>query len=303
VEITDNVTTGGLDNTEGAPMSGSLVVNTNHTVDLMKMVRSSLETIRNMLEGGTPTEETKAQIQQLEQLEQLLLDQAARLDSINKVLEEFNYSVAHELFAPLRRISGFAREIRQRFNEDIDLEGLTCLDSILESSQQMNELIDALMQLSRFSHAELQQETVDLSEIASGIVDELSLSAPQRSAAFTIRPQLRVQADACLLKTALRKLFDNAWKYTSQKENTRIEFGALDLDTGQVFFVKDNGVGFDMADYGKLFHPFQRLHDSAVFPGNGIGLTAVKRIINRHGGQIWAEAVRDQGATFFFTLP
>jgi light-regulated signal transduction histidine kinase (bacteriophytochrome) len=284
-------------------MPGTFIMNATHTVDLMKMVRSSLETIRNMLQCGAPSEETNSQIQQLEQLEQLLMDQAARLDSINKVLEEFNYSVAHELFAPLRRISGFAREIRQRFADEINLEGIFCLDSILESSQQMNELIDALMQLSRYSHVELQLGKVDLSEIAVGIADELSLSAPKRTVVFTIMPQLQVTGDACLLKTAMHKLFDNAWKYTAHTENALIEFGALDTDTGRVFFLRDNGDGFDMAEYGKLFHPFQRLHDASTFEGNGIGLTAVKRIIDRHGGQIWAEGAREQGATFYFTLP
>ena len=169
-------------------MSGAIMLNPHYTFDLVRIVRSSLETLRNMLRAGTQTDETGSQIEQLEQLEQLLLDQAARLDAINKVLEEFNYSVAHELFAPLRRISGFTREIKQRCAEEMDIEGVDCLDSILESSQQMNELIDALMQLSRLAHVELFPTTLDLSEIASGIADELSLSAPKRAAVFSITP-------------------------------------------------------------------------------------------------------------------
>lgn len=284
-------------------MPGTLIMNANQTVDLMKMVRSSLETIRNMLAGGMQSEETISQIQQLEHLEQLLMDQAARLDSINRVLEEFNYSVAHELFAPLRRISGFAQEIKLRFVGDIGTEGLGFLDSILDSSQQMNELIDALMQLSRFTHVELQLSDVDLSAIASEIADELSMGSPQRPAVFTIQPHLRATGDPSLLKIALRKLFDNAWKYTVHAGTTLIEFGAGELESGPVYFVGDNGDGFDMAEYGKLFHPFQHLHDAAKYPGNGIGLTAVKRIIERHGGEIWADGERGRGATFFFTLP
>jgi light-regulated signal transduction histidine kinase (bacteriophytochrome) len=283
-------------------MPGTFVLNATCAVDLMKMVRSSLESIRNVLGDGTQTEETRAKIQQLEQLEQLLMDQAARLDAIDKVLEEFNYSVAHELFAPLRRISCFTREVKQRCAEEMDAEGISCLDSILDSSQQMNELIDALMQLSRLSHVELQPVTVDLSEIAGGIADELSLSAPQRSAVFKITPQLGATGDANLLKIVLRKLFDNAWKYTAHTETAVIEFGTCQLDSGPVFYVRDNGVGFAMDQYGRLFHPFQRLHDNELFPGNGIGLTTVKRIIDRHGGRLWAEGTPEQGATFYFSL-
>lgn len=283
-------------------MSGAIMLNPHYTFDLVRIVRSSLETLRNMLRAGTQTDETGSQIEQLEQLEQLLLDQAARLDAINKVLEEFNYSVAHELFAPLRRISGFTREIKQRCAGEMDMEGVDCLDSILESSQQMNELIDALMQLSRLSHVELSPGTVDLSEVASGIADELSLSTPKRAAVFSITPHKCATGDGTLLRIVLRKLLENAWKYTAPTETALIEFGACDVEGVQAFYVRDNGIGFDMAEYGRLFHPFQHLHDTALFPGNGIGLTTAKRIIDRHGGRVWAEGAPGQGATFYFTL-
>ena len=285
-------------------MPGNFMANATRAVDLMKMVHSSLHAIRNMLVGGTQTEDSKLHVQQLEQLEQLLLDQAARLDAINKVLEEFNYSVAHELFAPLRRISGFTQEIKLRCSNLMDVDGVRRLDNILESSHQMNELIDALMQLSRVNHVELQPGTVELSQIASGIAEELSLSEPQRPVVFNIKPQLRATGDQNLLKIAVRKLLENAWKFTEHTGKAVIEFGVLELesDSGQVFYVRDNGAGFDMSEYGRLFHPFQRLHDSALFPGNGIGLTAVKRIIERHGGSIWAEGAPEQGATFYFTI-
>jgi len=259
--------------------------------ELMKIVHSSLQTIRELLGQEPQTDETLAQLQQLEQLETLLMDQASRLQATNLVLEEFNYSVAHELFAPLRRISGFTQEIKQRCAGQLDPEGLNTLESILESAQQMNELIDALMQLSRLSHMELELETVDLSEIANGITVDFSLMAPQRPVVFSIKPQLRVTGDASLLKIAMRKLFDNAWKFTGQTEAPVIEFGDLDCETG-----------FDMAESRRLFHPFQRLHDAALFPGNGLGLTAVKRIIERHGGRVWAEGAPGRGATFYFTL-
>lgn len=283
-------------------MSGTFVMNAAYTIDLMKMVRSSLETIRNMLGGGTQTEETLCQIQQLEQLERLLVDQAARLDAINRVLDEFNHTIAHELFAPLRRISGFTREVKQRCADAMDIDGIGCLDNILESSRQMNELIDALMELSRLFHVELQPVTVDLSGIASRIAEELNLSGRQRPAEFHIKPQLSATGDATLLKIAMQKLLDNAWKYTAPTEAALIEFGDMEIDARQVFYVRDNGIGFDMEEYGRLFHPFQRLHDTGLFRGNGIGLTTVKRIIDRHGGRVWAEGAREQGATFYFTL-
>jgi light-regulated signal transduction histidine kinase (bacteriophytochrome) len=283
-------------------MSGALMVNDTCAVDLVEMVRSSLQSIRDILSGEAQTEETSSRIEQLEQLEQLLMDQAARLDAIDTVLEEFNYSVAHELFAPLRRISGFTREIKQRCADKMDADGINSLDSIMECSRQMNELIEALMQLSRMSHVDLQPVTSDLSEMASAIADELSLSSPQRPVVFSIKPQLRATGDANLLKIALQKLLDNAWKYTARTEAAVIEFGALEMESKKVFYVRDNGVGFDMAEQGKLFHPFQRLHDAEMFQGSGIGLTTVKRIIERHGGRIWAESARDQGAAFYFTL-
>lgn len=283
-------------------MPESFLLNASCTANLIATVRASLETVRNILGSGTQTEETNSQIMQLEQLEQLLLDQEIRLDSVNKVLEEFNYSVAHELCAPLRRISGFTREIKQRCSDGLDLDGINCLDRILESSQQMNELIDALMQISQLSHVEVHRDSVKLSEIVSEVADELIGSVPERVAVFAIQPQLRASGDAGLLKIAMRKLLSNAWKYTNHKEPALIEFGAFELGTEQAFYVRDNGVGFDMSEYRRLFHPFQRLHDASVFTGHGIGLTAVKRIIDRHGGRVWAEGTRGQGATFYFTL-
>jgi light-regulated signal transduction histidine kinase (bacteriophytochrome) len=284
-------------------MSETLFANTSCTANLIALVRASLETVRNMLVGGGQSEETNAQVRQLEQLEQLLLDQDARLESINRVLEEFNYSVAHELCAPLRRISGFTREIKLRCASELDPDGIDCLDSILESTQQMNELIDALMQISRLSHVELLRGTVDLSRIAGEVADDLSRRNPERPAIFAIEPRVLATGDADLLKMVLRILLGNAWKFTAGKAPAVIEFGVLVSAGERAFFVRDNGVGFDMAEYSRLFHPFQRLHDPKEFPGNGIGLTTVKRIIDRHEGRVWAESKPGTRATFFFTLP
>jgi len=283
-------------------MQGSFILNANHTIGVMKMVRSSLEAIRNLLGGGTQSEETRSQIERLLLLQQLLLDQEARLDAINKVLEEFNYSVAHELFAPLRRISGFTREVKQRYADGMGLDGINCLNGILQSSQQMSELIDALIEVSRLSHVELECGKVDLSGQAASIAAELSQGVPQRKVAFAIKPQLLTTGDPSMLKIALKKLFENAWKFTARRESAVIEFGEIELESGKAYFVRDNGAGFDMGNYEKLFHPFQRLHDQALYPGNGIGLTTVKRIVERHGGRVWAEGRPEQGASFFFTL-
>lgn len=283
-------------------MTETFLATASCTANLIAMVRTSLETVRKMLAGGRQSEETNAQVRQLELLEQLLLDQDARLESINRVLEEFNYSVAHELCAPLRRISGFTREILLRCASELDNDGLDCLNQILESSQQMNELIDALMQISRLSHIDLQRGPVNLTTLVGEIADELCQSTPERAAVFAIQPQLIANGDAGLLRTALRKLIGNAWKYTSREAPAIIEFGAQERAEGRTFFVRDNGIGFDMSESSRLFHPFQRLHNRKEFSGNGIGLTTVKRIIDRHGGRVWAEGVREQGATFYFTL-
>jgi light-regulated signal transduction histidine kinase (bacteriophytochrome) len=283
-------------------MTESFLATASSTANLIAMIRSSLQTVRKMLEGGRQSEETWAQIRQLELLEQLLLDQDARLESINRVLEEFNYSVAHELCAPLRRISGFTREIKSRCGEELDSDGIHCLDQILESSQQMNDLIDALMQISRLTHVELQHSTVDLSQMAGEIAQELRGSMPERAAVFVIQPEVSAEGDAAFLKTVLRKLLGNAWKFATREEPAIIEFGATQLAGGRIYFVRDNGVGFDMADCARLFHPFQRLHDPKKFAGYGIGLTTVKRIVERHGGRVWAQGERGKGATFYFTL-
>lgn len=272
------------------------------TENLISTVRSSLHNVRKLLASGLQNDDTRVQLRQLEILEQLLLDQDARLDAINRVLEEFNYSVAHELCAPLRRISGFTREVRLRCGDILQPDGMDCLEKILESSQQMNELIDALMQISRLSHAELQRVPLNLSLMATEIVDEWKAFQTDRAALCIIQPQLAATGDAQLMKLALGKLFDNAWKYAAHMGPAIIEFGNKEYSDGQAFFVRDNGVGFDMSESCRLFHPFQRLHDPRQFPGNGIGLTTVKKIIDLHGGRIWAEGAPNQGATFYFTL-
>jgi light-regulated signal transduction histidine kinase (bacteriophytochrome) len=268
-------------------------------VDLKSAVHNSLESIRNMLLERPNSEELNLLTQQVERL---LTEQTERLEAINRDLEAFNYSVAHDLCAPLRRICGFARELQEQYTGRLDLEGLDYLERIYKSSQHMNELIEALLQLSQLSYLNLKREVVDLSEIANETANDLKQGMPQRKAEFSIQPRIRTFGDANLLEIAMKNLLRNAWKFTSMRETACIEFGAREFASDRTCFVRDNGIGFDMSNAERMFHAFQRLHNSSEFPGNGIGLTTVQRIINRHGGRIWAEGEIDKGATFYFTL-
>jgi len=275
------------------------MLNASDAVDLKTAVHTSLETIRNMLLERPNHEEISILTQQVERL---LTEQTERLESINRDLEAFNYSVAHDLCAPLQRICGFTRALQDQYAGRLDLDGMDYLDRIFKSSQHMNGLIEALLQLSQLSYLNLKRKVVDLSEIVGETAHELKQSMPERRAEFAIEPHVRSFGDASLLEIAMKNLLRNAWKFTSMRELTRIEFGTCELAAEKACFVRDNGIGFDMANSERMFHAFQRLHNSADFPGNGIGLTTVQRIINRHGGRIWAEGEVNKGATFYFTL-
>jgi light-regulated signal transduction histidine kinase (bacteriophytochrome) len=275
------------------------VLTASSAVDLKTAVHSSLETIRNMLLERPNNEEIGILTQQVERL---LTEQSERLESINRDLEAFNYSVAHDLCAPLQRICRFTRALQEQYAGRLDLDGMDYLERIYKSSRHMNELIDALLQLSQLSYLSLKREVVDLSEIVCDTANDLRQSMPERRAEFAIQPRVRTFGDANLLEIAMKNLLRNAWKFTSMRDATRIEFGARELAADKACFVRDNGIGFDMANSERMFHAFQRLHNSADFPGNGIGLTTVQRIINRHGGRIWAEGEVNKGATFYFTL-
>jgi light-regulated signal transduction histidine kinase (bacteriophytochrome) len=277
----------------------STMMNASYAVDLKNAVHTSLENIRNVLMQKANHEEISLLTQQVERL---LTEQTDRLESINRDLEAFNHSVANDLCAPLRRICNFTRALQDQYGKRLDLEGMDYLERIFKSSQHMNGLIDALLQLSQLSYLNLKREVVDLSEIVAETANELRQSMPERRAEFSIQPRIRTFGDASLLEIAIKNLLRNAWKFTSMREATEIEFGARDVASGKACFVRDNGVGFDMANAEKMFHAFQRLHNSAEYPGNGIGLTTVQRIITRHGGRIWAEGEVNKGATFYFTL-
>jgi PAS domain S-box-containing protein len=224
------------------------------------------------------------------------------LETANQELEAFSYSVSHDLRAPLRGINGFSAALLEEYADKLDDRGREYLNNVRESSQTMGQLIDDLLNLSRINRVEMSVGEVDLSEIVSLIAEDLKKSQPDRKAEFVISSGVTVVADSNLIISMLRNLFENAWKFTGKRELTQIEFGVLKDRTPQVYYVKDNGIGFDMRYSDKLFRPFSRLHSQNEYSGTGIGLANVQRIINRHGGKVWAEGEVNKGATFYFTF-
>ncbi len=236
-------------------------------------------------------------------LEQRVKERTAELEAANKELEAFSYSVSHDLRAPLRSIDGFSQALLEDYADKLDAQGQDTLRRVRAAAQRMAELIDGLLTLSRVTRSELRREIVDLTKLAQGVVEELERSDPHRPLEVAIAKGLAAHGDPRLLRGALQNLLGNAWKFTSRKPQARIEFGwSNHADGNGAFFVRDNGDGFDMAYANKLFAPFQRLHRQSEFPGTGIGLATVQRVILRHGGRIWAEGTVGQGATFYFTL-
>lgn len=226
-----------------------------------------------------------------------------QLEALNKELESFSYSVSHDLRAPLRALDGFSQALLSNYTDKpLDDRGRDYLQRIRRASQKMGRLIDDLLKLSRLSRAELHRERVDLGGMARRILNELAQAQPERKVTVEIAPDLSVFADRHLLEVALRNLLGNAWKFTSRHATARIEVGRMRTEYGPTYFVRDDGAGFDMAYSQQLFGAFQRLHSGAEFEGTGIGLATVQRVVVRHGGQIWAEAAPEKGATFFFTL-
>jgi signal transduction histidine kinase len=224
------------------------------------------------------------------------------LEHKNRELESFSYAVSHDLRAPLRRIDSFSRAILESQSDKLDESGRRYLDRVREASQQMSQLIDDVLYLSRVTRADLREQDVDLSTLAQLILTRLQESEPARKVEIKIRPGVVVTGDGQLLRIALENLCENAWKFTSKQAESRIEFGVTQASGEPTYFVRDNGAGFNMTYVDRLFGPFQRLHAHGDFPGSGIGLATVQRIIHRHGGRVWAEGLVGQGATFQFTL-
>jgi PAS domain S-box-containing protein len=237
------------------------------------------------------------------ELEQRVLDRTAQLEAANKELEAFSYSVSHDLRAPLRSIDGFSQALFEEYGNKLDDTGKTYLERVRKATQRMGWLIDDMLKLSRVAKSELHTESVDLSSMARAIAEEHQKNNPGRAVDVTVREGIIVQGDPYLMRIAMQNLMDNAWKFTGKEAHPRIEFGTTVRDGKVVCFIRDNGTGFDMAYVGKLFSAFQRLHTTHEFPGTGIGLATVQRIIHHHGGQVWAAGEVGKGATFYFMLP
>jgi PAS domain S-box-containing protein len=246
--------------------------------------------------------ERKETDRRIQQLNTALRERAMVLESVNHELEAFSYSVSHDLRAPLRAVDGFSRILLDEYADRLDDTGRDRLRRVRTAAQRMATLIDDLLKLSRITRSELKREDIDLSALAAEVIDELRNQEPNRVVQCTIQPGLIVWGDARLLRIVLDNLLGNAWKFTSKQPEAQIEFGMQMQDDEPVYFVRDNGAGFDMAYAEKLFGAFQRLHDTNEFSGTGIGLATAQRIIHKHGGRIWAESKVEQGAIFYFTL-
>jgi len=235
-------------------------------------------------------------------LEELVSERTHAVEVANRELEAFAYSVSHDLRAPLRTIDGFSHALEEDCADAVGDQGRDYLRRVRAASQRMGKLIDDILQLSRMTQGDMQWSDTDMSELANETVDRLREAEPGRRVDVRVAPDMGVAGDKTLLGVVLDNLIGNAWKYTSEKDRACIEIGVLEQDEEPVYFVKDNGAGFDMRYAGKLFGIFQRLHKADEFEGTGIGLATVQRVIHRHNGRVWAEAEVDKGATFFFTL-
>jgi signal transduction histidine kinase len=248
-------------------------------------------------------EDAEARLQKAhDELEQRVRERTVQLAAANQELEAFSYSVSHDLRAPLRGIDGFSLALLEEYSGSIDATGRDYLQRIRSGCSRMGALIDDLLKLSRLNRTEMRQELFSLSGMLDAIANDLRESTPERDVEVVIARDVSVYGDASLLRAAMVNLFQNAWKFTRKRAHARIEFGVIEQDGAPVFFIRDNGVGFDMQYVRKLFGSFQRLHSSSEFEGTGIGLATVQRIIHRHGGNIWAEGEVGKGATFYFTL-
>jgi two-component system, sensor histidine kinase and response regulator len=254
-----------------------------------------LRRIQNLIEVQDLSRSVQARNRELEQ-------KAEQIRAMNKELEAFSYAVAHDLRAPLRRMQGFCDLLIEGHRTNLGGEALKLLDRIDAQGKNMTVMIDSLLELSRVTQTQLRRRVVSLSGLAESIAVELKESEPSRKAEFVIEPNVDVDADENFLRVALTNLIGNAWKYSSRNPSSRIEFGVSRQGDAAEFFVRDNGAGLDMAFASRLFTPFQRFHAQGEFPGVGVGLATVQRIIHRHGGHIRCESTPGQGATFFFTV-
>lgn len=235
-------------------------------------------------------------------LEDLVSERTQQYEQANKELEAFAYSVSHDLRAPLRSISGFSQILIEDCRDLLDDVHLQHLRRVRDGAQRMSDLIDAMLKLSRLSRQEMDFEQVNLSRICEEVIRELRQAAPDRQVDVEIAPDVVTEADPKLMRLVMENLLRNAWKFTARTASPAIEFGVIDEHNRRVYFVKDNGAGFDEAYADRLFGAFQRLHRQEEFPGTGVGLAIVQRVVHRHNGRVWATAAPDEGATFYFYL-
>lgn len=245
-------------------------------------------------------EQLRLEIDERIRMEQMLSQKNLELSALNEELKAFSYSVSHDLRAPLRSMDGFSLALLEDCEHQLDANGKDALVRIRLASQRMGQLIDDLLRLSEVGRAALKREQLDLSALCTGITAQLAAEHPERQIEWVIEAGMRMQGDKALLRVVLQNLIENAWKFTAKVERPLVRIGSAEQAGGTVYFVADNGAGFDMSNMEKLFGAFQRLHLAADFPGTGIGLALVNRIIGRHGGRIWPEATVGQGATFYF---
>jgi signal transduction histidine kinase len=252
----------------------------------------------------TKQEQARIEIERLNRdLDRRVKERTADLSSANKELESFAYSISHDLRAPLRGIDGFSQMAIEEYGDKLDAQGRSYLERVRAAAQRMGSLIDDILELSRVSRQTLHRESVDLGRIATELLDEIRQTDAERRVEAAITPDCVTEGDPKLLRILMQNLLENAWKYSAQQAEARIEFGQERLATGETaYFVRDNGVGFDMQYADRLFTPFQRLHKPEEFAGSGIGLATVARIVHRHGGRVWVESVPGQGTTLRFTL-
>ena len=235
-------------------------------------------------------------------LEDLVAQRTTALAAANRELESFSYSVSHDLKVPLRSIDGFSQILAEDYESLLDNSGRDYLQRIRRAVQHMGRLTDALLSLAKVGRGECRLETLDFSDLAQGVVDDLKIAHPRHKVNVVVQPGMQIVADANLLRTAMQSLLDNAWKFTGKAADPQVEIGSFNVQGNTVFFVRDNGAGFNPAYSSRLFGVFQRLHTAEEFQGTGVGLATVQRVIHRHGGRIWAEAEPGRGAVFYFTI-
>jgi signal transduction histidine kinase len=264
--------------------------------ELAELVRTFNEMLETIEDRDRSLQEGR------DQLERRVEERTAQLAAANNELESFSYSVSHDLRAPLRSIDGFSQALDEDYGDKLDDQGRHLIQRVRAATQRMGVLIDDLLNLSRVTRAAMHQERIDLSGMARTVASDLVNGASDRKVEWVIKSGVEAMGDTRLLRVVMDNLIGNAWKYTSKHEHARIEFGQQNGSGNCIYFVRDDGAGFDPAYSERLFGAFQRLHGMTEFPGTGVGLATVQRIILRHGGKIWAESAVEKGATFYFTL-